>query len=631
MVLASRSLVPAALLLISLTFVFATGLRNARNLPATVGDIYSARRIYETRNHSLYSVNETFNSIVAVNTGNHTPLYHILLNLWARFVGRDLFTLRVLSVCLGLLAISSTYRLAHLCGRAEALDTALLLSFLAFFLFYTQIARFYALLILLAPWLLFSYWRALHAAAKNLGSAWLSLAVSASAIVYTHLFGAFVIAAIGIYHLIFVPKNRRWATVALGLGASAILFLPWLPIVLDGLTMWNVTEDSGLPIFDALVATLSVYSNGLLPLIPFVALIIARRFRTLTKAQHYIVVVSCVVLALMLAANEITTVILARRMRYTLILASVWSVALAVGLNFLPHWRALRIPALLCWIAAYFAFSGSNNMRLYNNSHDLRHGDVPNYQFLIYEPTISPRSSDFVLSFHQDSPYRSKHTLHYYGNMTGSWRGLIQFWNSDAEDVGVLSNDPRYNDIHSLADWNFPIWAIHNPQRTDLQAMPAYVSEFAPRFHSCGRHIDAPDTVVDLYVKRSIPCDLLTTEQPLRVLYDRGTELENILLDLEADELSVFFWWTKTFANEYSYSIQIFDADGLKALQVDDVIGGSALVRQSVDISNLPAGEFSVQLIVYDYETGASQSGIFLADGRPFKRAVEVGRILTSH
>ena len=371
--------------------------------------------------------------LLAVNAGNHTPLYHVmLLNVWARFVGRDLFTLRVFSVLLGLLAISSTYRLARLCGKAEALDTVLILSFLAFFLYYTQIARLYALLILLAPWLLFSYWRVLHAAAKNYAFAWLSLAVSASAIVYTHLFGVFIIAAISIYHLAFVPKNSRWATTVMGLAASAFLFLPWLPIALDGLTMWNVTEDSGLPIFDALVATFSVYSNGVIPLIPIIALVIASQFRKLSRAQHYIVVVSCVLLALMLAANEFTTVILERRMRYTLVLASVWSVALAIGLNLLPNWRVLRIPALLCWIAAFFTFWGSDDFRLYNNSLDLRHDDVPNYQYLIYEPTINTRSSDFVLSFHQDSPYKSKHTLHYYGNMTGAWRGLIQLWNSDA-------------------------------------------------------------------------------------------------------------------------------------------------------------------------------------------------------
>ena len=176
--------------------------------------------------------------------------------------------------------------------------------------------------------------------------------------------------------------------------------------------------------------------------------------------------------------------------------------------------------------------------------------------------------------------------------------------------------------------WNFPIWAIHDPQRTDPQAMPAYVSEVLPRFHSCGRYLDIEDTVIDLYVKRSISCQLLTAEQPFQLRYDNGAELENILLELNEGDLNVFFWWTKTFANEYAYSIQLFDGAGQKTRQVDDVIGGSALISRSIDVSDLPAGEYTAQLIVYDYATGVSQPGIIVASATPFERSLAIGQVL---
>ncbi len=628
--LPSESFSHTILLVTCFIFVFAFGTKNAKNEPATVSDIYSVRRLYETRHHPLFSVDETIRAIVSVNTRNHTPLYPALLNLWARAAGRDLFSLRLFSIFLGLLTIATTYRLARLSGKAEALDTALFLSFLAFFLYYTQIARVYALLILLAPWVLFSYWKALRAAAKNYRNSWLSLAIGSSALLYTHLFGIFVLAAIGIYHIAFAPRNRRWITVCLALIVAGIVFLPWLPIALEGMLMWNVSESGSLPIFDAVAAAFSAYSNGLTPLIPITGLVIARNYRRLGGPQRYIVVVACLLLIMLLAANEFTTVIVAQRMRYTLILASVWGAAIAIGLNLLPRWSQLRIPSLICWVVAFFAFWGSDDMRLYNNSLDLRHDDVPNYQYLIYEPSISPHSSDFVLSFHQDSPYRSKHRLHYYGNMTGSWRGIIQFWNSNPDDVGILSSDPRYNDLQSMTKWNFPIWAIHDPRRTDPQAMPAYQSYFVPQFHSCGRYLDTADTVVDLYVKRSIKCALLTSEQPFQLRFDNGTELENILIEPQEDALNIYFWWMKTLANEYSYSIQLFDAEGQKSHQVDDVIGGSALVRQSLDVSDLLPGDYTVKLILYDFETGSGQAGTIIADERPFERAVDVGRISIS-
>ena len=439
-----------------LAFVFALGLSYAKSRPFTVDDSYSVRRLYHTRHHPIFSVNETIRTVAALPTRNITPLYHAVLNLWARYTGRDLFTLRALSVLFGLLAISITCRLALLSGKAEALDTVVILSFLAFYLFYTQIARFYALFIPLVPWVIWSYWRALHAAPQHYRLAWISLVVSATAILYTYLVGAFILAAVGIYHLAFVPKNRRWATVVLGLGASGLLFLPWLPVAFDGVTMWTDSVGGSLPIVDALVATLSVHSNGLIPLIPIAGLIILRQRQRLGDGQRFILALSCIVLVLMLAANERTALFIERRMRYTLVLSSLWCVALAIGLNYLPYWRYLRVPALIAWIAAFLTFWGSDDMRLYNNSLTLRHDDVPNYQYLIYEPTINPRSSDFVLSFHQDAPFRSKHTLHYYGNMTGSWRGIIQLWNSDADDAALLSSDPRYNDLQSMADVEFP-------------------------------------------------------------------------------------------------------------------------------------------------------------------------------
>ncbi len=630
MALPSVSFSHTILLVTCFIFVFAFGIKNAKNEPATVSDIYSVRRLYETRHHPLFSVDETIRAIVSVNTRNHTPLYPALLNLWARAAGRDLFSLRLFSIFLGLLTIASTYRLARFSGKAEALDTALFLSFLAFFLYYTQIARVYALLVLLAPWVLFSYWQALRAAAKHFRIAWLSLAIGSSALLYTHLFGIFVLATIGIYHIAFAPRNRRWITVCLALIVAGIVFLPWLPIALEGMLMWNESESGSLPILDAVAAAFSAYSNGLTPLIPITGLVIARHYRRLGAPQRYIVFVACLLLIMLLAANEFTTVIVARRMRYTLILASVWSVAIAIGLNLLPRWSLLRIPALICWLAAFFAFWGSDDMRLYNNSLDLRHDDVPNYQYLNYEPSISPLSSDFVLSLHQDSPYRSKHRLHFYGNMTGSWRGVIQFWNSTPDDAGILSSDPRYNDLESMTHWNFPIWSIHDPRRTDPLAMPAYQSYFVPQFHSCGRYLDTADTVVDLVVKRSIKCALLTSEQPFQLRFDNGAELENILIEQEDNALNVYFWWTRTIANKYAFSIQLFDDQDLKAAQLDDVVGGDSLRGYSLDLSALAPGDYTVKLILYDFETGSVQAGTIIADERSFERAVDVGRITIS-
>ncbi len=628
----SESFSHKVILVICFMFVFSIGIRNAKSEPATVSDIYSVRRIYQTRNHNLASATATIDAITSIPSNPETPLYFLLLNVWSRYTGRDLFTMRLLSVMFGMIALAFTYRVARLAGSHDvALDSALVACFLAFPLFYTQIARMYALLLVVSPWLVFSYWRALTASEGKLRTALLSLVASATAVIYSHLFGFFLLAAICLYHVLFVPTSRRWLAIWFAILVAALLFVPWLPMPLKALgVVGSAVDDGVLSFFEALPAILSVYSNGLPLLFPVVASLVLIRFRHLPQSQRYIVILTLLLTALLLAANAVAPYLSAIRMRYTLILAAAFSCTLAIGLNMLPKWRQLRIAALICWIAAFFGYWDSEDIGIYNNQLKLRHDDVPNYQYLIYEPTISPRSSDFVLSFHQDAPYRSKHRLHYYGNMTGSWRGIIQFWNSNPDDVGILSTDARYDDLESMTHWSFPIWAIHDPQRTDPQAMPAYLSSFVPLFHSCGRYLDTADTVVDLYVKRSITCALLTSEQPFQLRFDNGTELENILIEPENNALKVYFWWTKTFANKYAFSIQLFDSQDQKAAQLDDVVGGDPLHVYSMALSALAPGDYTVKLILYDFETGSGQAGTIVADERPFERAVDVGRISIS-
>ncbi len=621
----AKSVSHYALLALCFAFVFATGLRIAKSELVSVDETYTVKRLYHSRYHPLLSVNETISAVSSILNKDQVPLYSILVNLWSHYTGRDLFTLRLLSLLFELLALAFTYRLIRLTsGKAAAQDAVLITSFLAFFIFYTPIARAYSLLFVLSPWVMWSYWKALSTTGQQTFLAWLSLVVSATAIIYTHLTSIFLLTAIGIYHLIFAPKNRRWLTVCLAMFVAGLLFLPWLPTALEALTDGSsVSESEGLPLIDALLTILSIYSNGLHPLIPGVGFLIALRYKRLRQSQRYIIVLTCLLLALLLAANEITTVLIARKMRYTLILAIPWSCALAIGLNLLPKWRLFRLPALICWIAAFIFYWDSSDIRLYTSWSIQRYDAAPHYQHLIYEPTIEPRNSDFVLSFHKDTPLGKK-ALDFYGRKTGTWRGLMHIYNDDAGNPLFQSTDSRYDSVESMAIGHFPIWLIHNPQQTDLQAMPVFATSFSPRFHSCGRYLETDNAIIDLYVENAIPCELLLAERLLSVRYDNGSELANILLQPAADELSVYTWWTRTLANQYAFSLQLFDSSGEKVAQLDDVIGGDALYAHSLNIADLPPGEYRAKLVLYDFTSQKSQPGVLVIDQQPFVREVDI-------
>lgn len=73
--------------------------------------------------------------------------------------------------------------------------------------------------------------------------------------------------------------------------------------------------------------------------------------------------------------------------------------------------------------------------------------------------------------------------------------------------------------------------------------------------------------------------------------------------------------------------IQAFDIAGNRVLGQDAVIGNISLDRQRIDISSLSPGDYTVKLILYNFDTGASVSGTVSDDGARIDRAVEVGTI----
>lgn len=622
--LGSRKAAELALVILCLCFVFLFGLRIMKSEPLRPADYNSIKPIYVSRSHP----NESINSVVrfvAIQDPSHMPLYHVALSLWVRYTGRDLFTIRLLSLLTGLLAIAVTHRLVRSTGgREAALDAVILTSFLAFFLFYTHQARMYALLALVSPWVLWSYWRLLQSANKPAGGLWLSLLVSSVAIIYTHYFGLFLLAAIGSYHLLFAAKNRRWWQISLALACAVLLFLPWTPYTLAILESRQVSASDALSFGDALSALISIYANGQPTILVAAGVLLLLRIKRLKRSQAYLVFLALAVFALLLVANEITALIIAHRIRYTIAAGLLLTNVLAIALNMIPRWPRWRPMFMALWIVLFVIYWRSDDLYLYTNQLHQRQYAVPHYQNLLYEPSIKPRSSDFVVSFHPDTPINDKKLLDYYGRRTGNWRGLIHIWNDESGNPAVLSTDTRYDSVPSMARWNFPQWLIYNPQEADLQAMGVYTDDYLTNFHACGRYLDTKNTVIELYIKLSIPCQLLTAINLQAIRYDNGTELANVLVQHEAGELGVSLWWTNTIANKYAVSIQVFDAQNEKAAQLDDVIGGDPVHRYALDLSELAPGDYTVSLIVYDFESGASQSGTIVADDQTFDRSVAV-------
>ncbi|MDE2749028.1 MAG: glycosyltransferase family 39 protein [Chloroflexota bacterium] len=611
--------------LVCLAFVFAVGAGNLKSDPIKTADYNSLKHIGITYERPVWNLEQTINS-VATRSSDHAPLYFILLNIWGHLTGRDLATLRVLSLLFALLSLAFTFRLAlSTGGRTAGLNAVLLTASLAYFLYYSLEVRMYSLLVLCCACAAWAYWRVSISTATAGRRHWAALLLASAALINTHYFGFLVLAAIGIYHLLLAPKDGRWLKVCLVMMAAGLFFLPWLPVALRSFAQRSIPDQDVLSLLEALPAILSPYSNGLLLPWLLALVMLALGFRRLNEGERYIAVIAVALLGLILLANEFADLVIARRLRYTIVLLPAWNCALAIGLRLLPKWKLLRIPAFALWIGAGLMYMNSNDMLLYTNR--LADGQInaPHYQHLIYEPTIAVRERDFVVSVHADTPLQHKQFDYYTGKRPLAF-ALIHMWINEAGELETQHNDKRFPDLESLADWDFPIWLVYNPSQTELAAMDVYANTLLEFFQHCKRYVDAPEAVVDMVLRKGVLCDLFVAEKPLEIIYDGGNHLENIAVEVTAEVLTASFVWARIAQNEYAFSIQIFDENGPTGMQIDDVIAGAPVHSYALDLRPLPAGDYVANLIVYGFESGRSQSGLIVNSQERFQREVEVAR-----
>ena len=86
--------------------------------------------------------------------------------------------------------------------------------------------------------------------------------------------------------------------------------------------------------------------------------------------------------------------------------------------------------------------------------------------------------------------------------------------------------------------------------------------------------------------------------------------------------------WLKTLEEMYSFTLQDLSILKLNKVQQDDrVISGEPVDVMKLDISSLPSGEYTVKLIVYDFESKASQPGMRVDGAGRFEREIEIARL----
>jgi uncharacterized membrane protein len=171
--------------------------------------------------------------------GTNPPLYHLLLSFWVGLFGSSEAALRSLSVIAGTGAVALIYLLGRsVGGPAVGLLSAGLLAVNSMAVGYSQEARYYALVELLAV----AASLLLRSAARSgRGSRMAAYAAVMAVFVWTHTYAWFVLAAhtTAVVGALLTPKlasiERRRLALGFGIavGAIVVCFLPWVGILMS--------------------------------------------------------------------------------------------------------------------------------------------------------------------------------------------------------------------------------------------------------------------------------------------------------------------------------------------------------------------------------------------------------------
>lgn len=251
-ILNSRLFLPAILLLAALLRMIYIG-----DHSFWVDELFSLK-------FASYSLPELFREVASFD--NHPPTYYLLLHFWIQLFGDSELSLRTPSAIFSVLSVYFTFKTGELLfDRRVASIAAFLLALSGFSIYYAQEARMYSFLALAS---VLSVYFLLKYLEQRTSRALFHYVWSTTLLVYTHLYGVFIIFAENIYVLAVVYRlgNRlpgvslkKWMTVQ---GIIFLLSLPWFGLLINRIL--NIAQEgfwTAVPTVDSLFKTFATFSG----------------------------------------------------------------------------------------------------------------------------------------------------------------------------------------------------------------------------------------------------------------------------------------------------------------------------------------------------------------------------------
>lgn len=545
----------------------------------------------------------------------HAPLFFELTAGWGAIVGWHHAALRILSLYFGLITIAWVYRIGKdVVNWRVGFWGALVLGTNVFWVEYYHEIRMYSLLIALV---MMMFWHYLHLISSHKRSHWyhwLGLVISASASLYTQPFSFFAHVAIGIYHLLFVAKNRRWFNISLTFILAGVLFSPWLPVTYLGIDTKFDTGTTAMALHQAVEVFIRVFSNGLgwVLIIPLGIAIAQLRHKNTLQQTKPIWLLTILMISLLLIVNEAIGLIPLRRARYFFVSWGLLALVIGIGLAWFRQWWV----ALLIWIVFMtlgFSFRDAPDYQEYQGTVSAVNFYPPMHDY-IAALNGKMRPLDYVLGF-TDSNFVNRDGKH--GKSTSNYYMEVQLGHDGAFIPSHFDADELEVDVPEKIDNNPYLLLTYNP--LDLpENFDIVLSMLQDDYVPCEIIVDTTELFVQRYVIEQFGCE----RDYAPIVFDNGVTIVDkaVTYDATTDTVRVLTGWevaNEQLLYEYNVSLQIVTGDWQNMGQTDRHLHDDLLKWYVAELptTDLPPDDYRVMVIVYHRDTGEKTTGTDLTTG----------------
>jgi hypothetical protein len=546
---------------------------------------------------------------LAENDPWHTPGYFSILYLWQWLVGvAEPLALRTLSVLAGVLSLAWIYRIGRDFIRADVgVYAVAVLGTSAFFLHYVHEMRMYTLLTMFHAMMLWSY---LKLTDRDYAGRWLwgVFFVGVLGLQFMHYFALLPIAGLGLYHLLIAPRrfSRGWWTVIGWVLAVQLIFLPWIPVLLDALnaaTEQDVIRERALSPIETVGWLLHGLGNGQSWLAGGVLVLalgayIVGRGEMNRRGMVLIGFVTLATLAVLLVGNAIAQMMHAGRIRYLMVLWVPGCLLLAVGLAWVGRWwRPLTPLAVAGWLVFGVAMSGQV-ANLFN--FDDRPYILPTHEIeRLYQPEARP--GDFLYVFPPDN----QETRHY--RLIGDFylKGLGDGYTIvNVRDLPERDTDDPVVLAAGIGDRE-RVWVASMPDQAPPQLEP-FLTRLADDYTPC-QQVRANGIDLALYTRSEICCGQTPPEPEF--VFNGGASLMSVEPTVVSDGLVVDLAWAGGDLPElqsYSFGLYLMPntSDVVAQVNLDLPDYDYACQTASIPLQDVPPGAYTLRTTVYSRDTG---------------------------